>query len=117
MNKLLGITQDSQIIDTANRGLLTDPDEAERFNEGLIDGPPLEPLWVCWDSIKSLWNLHLADIFATHLVILKPEYDTEEKHEEIRGHFMQRLEVLRKVLTKYVCKTDEVSEDDAEAHY
>lgn len=117
MNKLLGITRDIQIIDTAEGGLLTDLDEADQFNDGLIDGPPLEPLRVCWDNIKSLWNLHLADTFTNHLVTLKPEYDTEEKREEIRAHFMQRLEFLRKVLTKYIRKTDEASEDDAEAHY
>jgi hypothetical protein len=117
MNKLLGITRDTQIIDTAERGIFTDLDEAERFDKGVIDGPPLEPLRVCWDSIQSLWNLHLADIFTDHLVNLKPEYDTEEKRQEIAAHFMKRLECLRKVLTKYLRKDDEVSEDDAEAHY
>jgi hypothetical protein len=117
MNKLLGITRDTQIIDMAERGIFTDLDEAKRFDEGVIDGPPLEPLRVCWDSIQSLWNLHLADIFTDHLVNLKSEYNTEEKRQEITAHFMKRLECLRKVLTKYLRKDDEVSEDDAEAHY
>lgn len=117
MNKLLGITRDTQIIDTAERGNFTELDEAEQFDEGVIDGPPLEPLRVCWDSIQSLWNLHLADIFTNHLVRLKPEYDTEEKRQEIAAHFMKRLQCLRKVLTKHLRKSDEVSEDDDEGHY
>ncbi|KAF8809183.1 hypothetical protein BYT27DRAFT_7254706, partial [Phlegmacium glaucopus] len=120
MNKLLNIKRDTEIVDTAKQGIFADLDEAGKFEEGIIDAPPLEPLRACWDNIKCLWNFHLADIFADHLVRLKPEYNTEEKHQEIASHFMKRLEALRKELAKHIPKSGdsgEESDDQVEAHY
>lgn len=117
MNKLLGITMDIEIINVARMGILADPVDAEKFDEGMIEAPTLEPLQVCWDDLKSLWNFHLVKIFTDRLVGLKPEYGTEEKHTEIANHFMEQLELLKKELTKHLRKTDEESDNQAEAHY
>lgn len=110
MNTLLGIQRDTDIR-KITQDRMASPDEVNDFLDGGADSPSLDPLRPYWDSIQSPWNHHLADCFATDFM---KDFSTEiaTTHEAVSDYFLQRLETLRKHITKRLPKyTGELPED------
>lgn len=96
MNALLRIKQDANIVNvfrdvSAHRG------DVQRFMTSAIDHPGLEPFKPFWDAVNHPWNDALADIFTQHLIQKRPHLS--ERGDDIRAHFIQRLNTLQKALT------------------
>lgn len=109
MNALLGITQDTGIVDTVANSMAS-ADDVDGFLTGTTNPPILHPLRPFWDKINHPWNHHLATLFATHFIAKKPVYIDQET--AIKDQFLKRLETLRKLLASYVPRTEgETSEE------
>lgn len=106
MKTLLGIRMDQDIVQAVKKGHLADPKDAEDFEDGRHPGPTLEPLQPFWDTAGTLWNAHLAELFADHLIRKLPGRASER--ETIVEHFLQRIATLRRVLL------DEIPSDEKE---
>lgn len=111
MNRLLNIESDVDIMRIVGGGDIMLPADAEEYISGDADAPPLEPLRPYWDYIPHPWNIHLATSFATHLVQKHPELSAAV--EDVKEHFLQRLETLGKIINQHLGRDGETPDDIA----
>jgi hypothetical protein len=99
MNRLLGIEHDSDI---ASANVVPPADEVRRFEEEDLDGPSLCPLQPNWQSVNSVWNDHLSELFLDHFKMLYEDQINvdDETEREIDDIFRCRLRSLRRELKK-----------------
>ncbi|KAF9470326.1 hypothetical protein BDN70DRAFT_902197 [Pholiota conissans] len=117
--KLFGIKKDEEILDVLRQGRLqADENAVKYFRVGQHQGPSLNNIQIDWDNVKkSSWNGRLADLFAEHLVALKPEYNDGTSITEIKMHFLQRLTSLRNIISARIPKTEDEDPTNVENEY
>lgn len=103
MNEMLLIENDEQIVDSAS-DFIVSPAEVASFLASNTNAPTLNPLRPYWDKIYSPWNDHLASSFADYMRTKWP--DLSAGPSEFRDCFLQRLVVLRKLLSRNVPQYD-----------
>lgn len=89
---------------------MASPEEVANFLNGTIEAPTLTPLRPFWDTVQNPWNHHLAELFANDFM---EHYsaDITTTHEEVSEYFLQRLETLRKNLSKRIPRGEETREE------
>lgn len=100
MNTLLEINRDPE-IQKVTLVTMIGPMDVTAFLDGTTGPPPLQPLRPYWDMIQSPWNHHLANEFAT-VFMNNYSQDIVTTHDEVAEYFIQRLDTLRKHISKRV---------------
>jgi hypothetical protein len=98
MNWPLGIEHDSDIAST---NVMPLADKVRQFEEDL-DGLSLCLLQPNWQSVNSMWNDHLSELFLDHFKMLyKDQINVDDKTErKIDDIFRCHLWSLRQELKK-----------------
>ncbi|KAF8880257.1 hypothetical protein BD779DRAFT_1473896 [Infundibulicybe gibba] len=110
-NKLLGISQDADIINVI-KSVMASPEDLDDYNMG-ITTPTLQPLRLFWDTIHNPWNDSIAESFMAHIAQEHPELAGESS--AVTEHFFQRLDSIRRNLHERLPRTeDETPERVAE---
>uniref|UniRef100_A0A8H7XS47 Uncharacterized protein n=1 Tax=Psilocybe cubensis TaxID=181762 RepID=A0A8H7XS47_PSICU len=104
---LLGISEDDDIfiMDSIH---IASPAEVDKFENSLRDPPPLEPLQLHFDQVKVKWNAYLADLFAEQFLRLHSNLNATA--DQIKEHFMARVQMFREKLISIVPRPGETSE-------
>ncbi|KAF8079413.1 hypothetical protein FPV67DRAFT_1664045 [Lyophyllum atratum] len=105
---MLHIKDDKDIAKVAMEVVVT-RETLEKFEEGTIEIPPLEPLQVNLDDLKHPWNEELSDVFTDDFLAENPELS--HRRPEVKVHFHARLRALRTALLKHCRREGEQPED------
>ncbi len=78
--------------------VVTEQDETD-FKQNDLDGPPLQPMRICWENLRGAWNSELADLFTHHFLRKYPDYAHSEKSvEDVSKHFIDRVVNLHRYI-------------------
>ncbi|KAH0578098.1 hypothetical protein H2248_005528 [Termitomyces sp. 'cryptogamus'] len=95
LKPLLGIKQDKEISEKTKNGQhMASPDEVDNFDNGSIPAPSLTNFCPYWDDIYCSWKESLAEKFIDQILDTNPELANER--EDMKKHFFQRLETLKR---------------------
>lgn len=109
MQELLEIDSDKDIVNLQDIHI-TESDVAEAYEKDInaAVSPSLTPFQIFWEIPRTKWNLVVAGLFVDDLIekgkclpLQKDQRDT------VIAHFLDRIETLKKELTKTVPKNGE----------
>lgn len=89
MQDLLQINKDSEIVDVYQRRSV--------HHRTAPESPSLDNFLVDWISLKSEWNLQLANVFADAIVAINVKFQRQDAIEA----FMGRMKTLRKLVSSF----------------
>jgi hypothetical protein len=93
MNTFLHIEQDNDIV------AITEPPAGELSafeNDGIGQGPDLDPMVPYWDNLDSKWNDRLCELFIHHLKNDDALEVTSDEEPTITEMFHDRLKRLKR---------------------
>lgn len=114
MHALLGITKDIDIMDVLRNQNAVTAEEIRDFTTGVTPALSLDPLRLLWDDTYNVWNDQLAHAFTEAFINNNPDVYAE-RAEEVKAHFYQRIDALRKEITKHLPRTDDESPEEISA--
>lgn len=96
MQSLFGIKADNEIAAAVMKGALASDEDVARWMADGSVSPTLHPLNPYWNDLQSPWNDYLADLFVADLT------HHSALDIDIKNHFLDRLETLKKQLSAKV---------------
>ena len=109
MNGMLNIKTDKEIVNVA-QNILASPDEVTEYLNNNRNPPLLTPLKLYLGRVASPWDLHLANLFAEHILLNYPDLETSP--EEIKDYFLQRIETLKKSLAAQLPQSEDETPEE-----